>query len=72
MDFNWENTFKLPKKFKIQVSAYYSTPYRAGITRVRSFYGATVGVKKSLWDGKASIKLNYNNFIGPMLTGQNT
>jgi Outer membrane protein beta-barrel family/Carboxypeptidase regulatory-like domain len=64
MDLNWENTFKLPKKFKIQLSAYYSAPYRDGIAKVRSFYGATIGLQKSLWNSKASIKLNYNNFIG--------
>jgi Outer membrane protein beta-barrel family/Carboxypeptidase regulatory-like domain len=65
MDVNWENTFKLPKKFKIQLSAYYSTPYRDAIARVRSMYGATIGVQKSLWNSRASVKLNYNNFIGP-------
>jgi hypothetical protein len=64
MDIGWENSFKLPKKFKVQLSASYSTPYRDGIAQVRSFYAATVGVQKSLWDGKGSIKINYNNFIG--------
>jgi hypothetical protein len=65
MDLNWENTFKLPKKFKVQLSVYYSTPYKDGIAKVRSAYGATVGIQKSLWNSKANVKLNYNNFIGP-------
>jgi hypothetical protein len=65
MDLNWENTFKLPKKYKIQLSVYYSSPYNDGIAQVRSAYGATVGLQKSLWNSKASIKVNYNNFIGP-------
>ncbi len=65
VDIGWENSFKLPKKYKILLSAYYSTPYRDGITKVRSAYAATVGIQKSLWDGKASLKLNFNNFIGP-------
>jgi Outer membrane protein beta-barrel family/Carboxypeptidase regulatory-like domain len=65
MDIGWENSFKLPKKFKVQLSASYGTPYRDGITKVRSYYSATVGVQKSLWDGKGSVKINYNNFIGP-------
>jgi hypothetical protein len=65
IDIGWENSFKLPKKYKIVLSAYYSTPYRDGITKVRSAYTVTAGIQKSLWDGKASLKLNYNNFIGP-------
>ncbi len=65
VDIGWENSFKLPNKFKVVLSAYYSSPYRDGITKVRSAYSATMGLQKSLWDGKASIKLNFNNFIGP-------
>ncbi len=63
-DIGWENSFKLPKKYKIQLSAYYSSPYRDGITRVKSNYGVTAGVQKSLWDGKGNIKLNFSNFLG--------
>ncbi len=63
-DVGWENSFKLPNKFKIQMSAYYSSPYRDGITRVKFNYGVTAGVQKILWDGKGSVKLNFNNFLG--------
>jgi hypothetical protein len=65
IDIGWENSFKLPKKFKVVLSVYYSTPYRDGITKVRSAYAATTGVQKTMWGGKASVKLNFNNFIGP-------
>ncbi len=65
IDIGNENTFQLPRKIKIQTSAYYSTPYRDGITRVRSSYIVSGGVQKSLWDGRASIRINYNNIIGP-------
>ncbi len=65
MDLSWDNSFKLPQKYKIQLSVYYSTPYRDGITKVRSSYAATAGVQKSLWQGKANAKLTFNNFIGP-------
>ena len=63
-DIGWENSFKLPNKFKIQLSAFYSSPYRDGITKVKSNYGITAGVQKSLWDGKGTVKLNFNNFLG--------
>jgi hypothetical protein len=65
VDAGMENTFTLPQKIKIQTSAYYSTPYRDGITRVRENYIVSAGVQKSLWNNKASVKLNFNNFIGP-------
>jgi len=64
-DIGTENAFTLPKKIKIQTSAYYSTPYRDGITRVRASYIVSAGVQKSLWNNKASIKINFNNIIGP-------
>ncbi len=63
-DISCDNSFKLPNKFKAQLSASYSTPYRDGITRVRSYYAATAGLQKSLWDVKATLKINYNNFFG--------
>jgi hypothetical protein len=65
IDIGWENSFKMPKNFKVVLSVYYSTPYRDGITKVRSSYSATTGVQKTLWDGKGSLKLNFNNFFGP-------
>ncbi len=65
VDVSVENSFQLAKTLKAQLSGYYSTPYKDGITRVRASYGASAGVQKSVWSGKASLKLNYNNFIGP-------
>lgn len=65
MDLGTEHAFSLPNKIKIQASAYYSTPYRDGITRVRASYMVSAGAQKSLWNNKASIKINFNNIIGP-------
>ncbi|CAN5555032.1 outer membrane beta-barrel family protein [soil metagenome] len=65
IDLGIENSFQLSKTVKAQLSGYYSTPYKDGITRVRASYGASAGVQKTLWSGKANLKLNYNNFIGP-------
>lgn len=64
VDISWDNTFKLPKKFKVQLSAFYSTPYKDGISQIRSNYVATIGLQKAFGDGKALLKINYNNFIG--------
>lgn len=64
VDISWDNTFKLPKKFKVQLSAFYSTPYKDGISQIRSNYVATIGLQKTFGDGKALLKINYNNFIG--------
>ncbi|MGF2414483.1 MAG: outer membrane beta-barrel family protein, partial [Ferruginibacter sp.] len=65
VDVSTEHSFTLPQKIKIQTSAYYSTPYRDGITKIRASYIVSAGVQKSLWKSKASIKINYNNIIGP-------
>jgi hypothetical protein len=32
---------------------------------VRASYIVSAGVQKSLWNNKASIKINFNNIIGP-------
>ncbi|MBP6022573.1 TonB-dependent receptor domain-containing protein [Ferruginibacter sp.] len=65
VDIGTEHAFTLPKMIKIQTSAYYSTPYRDGITRVRASYIVSAGLQKPLWNNKASIKINFNNIIGP-------
>ncbi|MGC4101851.1 outer membrane beta-barrel family protein [Ferruginibacter sp.] len=65
MDLSTSHSFTLPKKIKLQTSAYYGTPSRSGIARVRSYYGVSAGLQKSLWNNKASFKINFNNIIGP-------
>ena len=65
MDLSIDNSFKISKTLKAQLSGYYSTPYKDGITRVRAMYGASAGLQKTLWKTRGSLKLNYNNFVGP-------
>jgi len=65
IDISLENSFQICKTIKAQLSGYYNTPYKDGITRVRASYGASAGLQKTLWSGKANLKINYNNFIGP-------
>lgn len=65
MDLSIDNSFKISKTLKAQLSGYYSTPYKDGITKVRAMYGASAGLQKTLWKTRGSLKLNYNNFVGP-------
>ena len=65
IDLSTEQSFKLPKKYKIQMSAYYSTPYKDGITNVRANYLVSAGFQKSVLAGKGNLKFNFNNIIGP-------
>lgn len=64
-DLSVDNSFQITKTLKAQLSGYYSTPYKDGITKVQASYGASTGLQKTLWAGKGSLKVNYNNFIGP-------
>jgi hypothetical protein len=64
-DFSTNNTFILPKKYKIQTSFNYSVPTKSGIVRTRCYYQLDMGVQKQLWENKATIKLNATNIIGP-------
>jgi hypothetical protein len=64
-DFGTNNTFILPKKYKVQTSFYYSIPTTTGIAKVRSDYRWDLGVQKQFWKDKATLKLNASNIIGP-------
>jgi hypothetical protein len=63
--FSTDHTITLPKNYKVQASAYYNTPYTEGIARNRSSYDFSIGVQKQLLDKKGTIKLNFQNIIGP-------
>ena len=63
--FSTDHTIILPKNYKIQASAYYNTPYTEGIARSRSSYNFSIGIQKQLLDKKATVKINFQNIIGP-------
>jgi Outer membrane protein beta-barrel family/Carboxypeptidase regulatory-like domain len=65
MEISNDNTFTLPKNYRIQTSLFYTTPYTDGITRIRSNYAMSIAFQKLFWDKKASLKLNFANLIGP-------
>ncbi|MEO7311157.1 MAG: outer membrane beta-barrel family protein [Chitinophagaceae bacterium] len=56
-----DNTFTLPKNYKIQASVYYSAPSRDGYTKQRSSAGGSLGIQKQLWEKKASLKFSISN-----------
>lgn len=60
-----DHTITLSKNYKLQASAYYNTPYTEGIARSRSSYDFSIGVQKQILDKKGTIKINFQNIIGP-------
>ncbi len=63
-EFSTNQSFTLPKQYKIQTSFYYSIPTKSGIAKTLSAYQWDLGVQKQLWNNKATIKLNANCIIG--------
>ena len=60
-----DHTITLPKDYKIQASAYYNTPFTEGIAKSRSSYDFSVGVQKQILNQRATIKINFQNLVGP-------
>lgn len=60
-----DHTITLPKDYKIQASAYYNTPFTEGIAKSRSSYDFSIGVQKQILKQQATIKINFQNLVGP-------
>ncbi|NML38299.1 TonB-dependent receptor [Chitinophaga sp. G-6-1-13] len=61
--FNSTNTITLPKDFKLEVAGYYNSPFVYAIFKGYAEYNLNLGIQKTFWDKKATIKLNYNNIL---------
>ena len=67
---NLRNNFTLPKGFSVELSALYQSPVLFSIAAIKGYGDVSLGFKKSLWDGKATLKLNFkdifntNNIVG--------
>ena len=59
-----DNTFTLPRNYKVQTNFYYSLPTRSGLTKIRSSYGLDAGVQKQLWHNRATIKVSASSIVG--------
>jgi hypothetical protein len=60
-----DHTITLPKDYKLQMSAYYNTPYTEGIAKSRSSYDFSIGVQKLILKKQGTIKINFQNLVGP-------
>lgn len=55
------HTFTLPYKFKIQLSVDYATPQPSGQFKNRANWGTDIGIQKTVWKDKGSIRLNISD-----------
>lgn len=57
------HSFTLPKDFTAELSAWYNSPIFIGIMDFRGMGQVNVGVQKSLWNKKATLRLNVNDVL---------
>lgn len=69
--FTTQNTFTLPKQFSLEVNASIQTPFTTGYFTFKGFGNLDLGVRKSLWDNKASIKLAVSDVLNTKRLGFN-
>lgn len=55
---NLQNNFTLPKGFSLELSAQYQSPVIFSIASIEGSGDVSIGIKKSFWDGKATVKVN--------------
>ena len=69
--FNGSNTFKLPKNFTFEVSAFMGTPSYFGISKFQSYAIVNFGMEKKLKDDQGSFKLSLTDaFSGRDFKGE--
>ena len=56
-----DNTFILPKNFKVQIGLYYLAPNTIGYTHLRCYYGGNLGIQKQLNHNRSTIKFSISN-----------
>ncbi|WP_162426510.1 TonB-dependent receptor [Pontibacter pudoricolor] len=65
--FSWsasmEQHFTLPKAYKVQFSGYYSSPSIEGLYNTQANYQFDLGVKKTIWNDKATISLKLSDIF---------
>lgn len=68
---NGSNTFKLPKDFSIEVSAFMGTPSYFGISKFQSYAIVNLGVEKTLKEDQGSFKFSLTDaFSGRDFKGE--
>jgi hypothetical protein len=70
--FNYQSThtFTLPDNWKLELNGYYNSPFVWGIFKGRSNFNIGAGVQKSLFNKRATFKLNVSDiFYGEQFRG---
>ena len=60
---NTTNTFALPKKWKGEIQAYYSTPIASGIYNIDGMLQVNLGLSKPIMNGKATVACNVKDIF---------
>lgn len=60
---NIQNSFTLPKGFSLELSAQYQSPVIFSIAYIKANGDVSMGLKKSFWEGKASVKINARDIL---------
>jgi iron complex outermembrane recepter protein len=60
---NSTNNITLPKEWSAEVSAFYQSKSFFGLLTLEPIWAASLGIQKTLWDKKASIKLNVSDLF---------
>ena len=60
-NFNSTNTFTLPRHYALELSGYYNGPMVEGFLIGLPQYQVSMGIQKSIWNQKGTLKLNIND-----------
>lgn len=58
-----DNTFILPKGYKIQASAMYFSPMALGVVTFKARFNMGLGASKTVWGGKGTVSLNVSDLL---------
>jgi hypothetical protein len=59
------HSFTLPNNTKLLLDGFYSLPERSGLAHLESSYAVNLGLQKSFWDNKATVRINASSILGP-------
>ena len=58
-----DESFTLPRNWRIQLSGFYNAPSINGTVRNRSYWNLDLGVQKRFWDNNASLRLSVTDLF---------
>ena len=60
------NSFILPKKYTLELMAFYQSPLAYGMFQIEDMYSINLGIQKSFMDGKARVKVSFDDIFNTM------